>query len=211
MEAYALEIGAVAFDQSRERFEALVSWLEGPRAQELTHGELEARLQAQGRELMRQLTQDHLDLRAARETRLEQVVGADEVGRGNVETGRSRGLATVFGPVTVRRATYRKPGHASLHPGDGVLNLPVERYSHGLRRLAARESARGSFADAAEAIARVSGQRLGNRQVEELAQRAAVDFDQFYAQRPRHLSSAGDVLVLSWRRQRRGHAPRRAA
>jgi hypothetical protein len=104
----------------------------------------------------------------------------------------------VFGPVTVRRATYRTPGHASLHPADGVLNLPAEKYSHGLRRLAAYDSARGSFADAAEAIARVSGQRLGNRQVEELAQRAAVDFDQFYAQRRRHLSLATDVLVLSY-------------
>jgi hypothetical protein len=198
MEAYALEIGGVAFGGSRERFEAMVSWLDGPQAQELTHGELEARLQAEGRELLRQLTQDHLDLRAARETRLEQVVGADEVGRAHAETGRTRGLATVFGPVTVRRTTYREPGYASLHPADGVLNLPVEKYSHGLRRLAARDSARGSFADAGETIARISGQRLGNRQVEELAQRAAVDFDQFYAQRPRHLSVAGDVLVLSY-------------
>ena len=68
----------------------------------------------------------------------------------------------------------------------------------GSRRLAARESARGSFAEAAETIARISGQRLGNRQVEELAGRAAVDFDQFYAQRPGHLSLAGEVLVLSY-------------
>ncbi|MCA1676750.1 MAG: hypothetical protein LC799_32775 [Actinobacteria bacterium] len=198
MEAYALEISGAAFGQSRERFEAMISWLDGQQARELTHGELEARLQAEGRELLRQLTQDHLDLRAARETRLEQVVGADEVGRGHVETGRTRGLATVFGPVTVRRSTYRAPGHASLHPADGVLNLPAEKYSHGLWRLAARDSARGCVADAADTIARISGQRLGNRQVEELAQRAAVDFDQFYAQRPRHLSRAGDVLVLSY-------------
>lgn len=198
MEAYALEIGGVAFGRSRERFEAVLSWLDGPQARELTHGELEARLQAEGRELLRQLTQDHLDLRAARETRPEQVVGADGVRRGNVETGRTRGLATVFGPVTVPRGTYRAPGYASLHPAEGVLNLPAEKYSHGLRRLAARESARGSFAEAAETIVRISGQRLGNRQVEELAQRAAVDFDQFYAQRRRHLSLAGEVLVLSY-------------
>jgi hypothetical protein len=198
MGAYALRISSAAFGQSCERFEAMISWLDGPQAQELTHGELEARVQADGRELLRQLTQDHLDLRAAQETRLGQVVGADGVRRTHAETGRTRSLATVFGPVTVRRATYRMPGHASLHPADGVLNLPAEKYSHGLRRLAAHDSARGSFADAAEAIARISGQQLGNRQVEELAQRAAVDFDQFYAQRPRHLSLTGDVLVLSY-------------
>jgi hypothetical protein len=164
----------------------------------LTHAELEARLQAEGRELLRQLTQDHLDLRAQHETRLEQVVGADGVRRAHAEAGRSRSLGTVFGPVTVHRTTYRQPGHASLHPADGVLNLPAEKYSHGLRLLAARDSARGPFADAAETIARISGHQLGNRQVEELTQRAAVDFDQFYAQRPRHLSRAGDVLVLSY-------------
>ena len=147
---------------------------------------------------MRQLTQDHLDRRAQRETRLEEVVGADGVRRGHAETGRTRSLATVFGPVTVRRRTYREPGYASVHPADGVLNLPAEKYSHGLRRLAAREGARGSFADAGDAIARVSGQQLGNRQVETLAQSAAADFDRFYAQRPRHLSRAGDVLVLSY-------------
>jgi len=133
MEAYALEIGGMAFGRSCERFEAMLCWLDGPQAQELTHGELEAWLQAEGRELLGQLTQDHLDLRAARETRAEQVVGVDGVRRGNVETGRTRGLATVCGPVTVPRSTYRAPGHASLHPADGVLNLPAEKYSHGLR------------------------------------------------------------------------------
>lgn len=34
----------------------------------------------------------------------------------------------------------------------------------------------------------ISGQRLGNRQIEELTQCAAADFDQFYTQRPRHLT-----------------------
>ncbi|HSV65635.1 MAG TPA: hypothetical protein VLJ59_06990 [Mycobacteriales bacterium] len=61
MEAYALEISGGAFGQSRERFEAMVSWLGGHQAHALTHGELEARLQAEGRELLQALTQDHLD------------------------------------------------------------------------------------------------------------------------------------------------------
>lgn len=198
MEAYALETMGAPFSTSRDRFEVMVSWLEGQEAHGLTHAEWETRLQADGRELLRQLTQDHLDLRALREPRLPEVTGADGVSRNNAETGRTRGLTTVFGPVTVRRATYRQSGHASLHPADAVLNLPEETYSHGLRLLAAREAARGSFADAAEAIGRVTGQRLGNRQVEELTQRAAVDFDRFYAQQPRHLCVAGDVLVLSY-------------
>jgi len=71
----------------------------------------------------------------------------------------------------------------NLYPGDAVLNLPVGRHSAGLARLAAMEAARGSFADAREAIERATGVRLGKRQVEQLARTAAVDTETFYAAR----------------------------
>lgn len=65
-----------AFAGSRERFETILGWLEGDEAPALEHGEVECRLEVQGRELLRQLFQDHLDLPAQRETRLEGVVDA---------------------------------------------------------------------------------------------------------------------------------------
>src|SRR5215203_4154326 len=197
VEAYALETSAGSFRGSRDRFESVVSWLDGEEAADLTHAELEARLEVDGRELLRQLLQDHQDLRAERETRPAAVIGAGGVARGSAEAGRERKLATVFGDVQVRRVAYRARGHADLHPADGALNLPDEQYSHGLRRLAAIESARGSFAESAASVEQITAQRLGNRQLAQLAQRAAVDFDQFYASRPRHLCEAGEVLVLS--------------
>jgi hypothetical protein len=83
----------------------------------------------------------------------------------------------------------------NLHPADAVLNLPVGKHSAGLQRLAAVEAARGSFADAREAIERASGVRLGKRQVEELARTAAVDTEAFYAAR-RPLPRPGRVLGL---------------
>ena len=197
MGAYALGSSTPAFGGAREQFEGIVRWLDGADAAELTHAELEARLQDKGRELLRLLFQDHLDLRADREVRLEEVVGADGTARRNVENGHSRALRTVFGEVTVTRKAYRKSGHTNLHPLDAELNVPAEKHSHGLRQLAAIESARGSFEAAAEAIERVTGRKLGKRQVEFLAQRAAQDFETFYEQRPRHLSLAKDLLVLT--------------
>ena len=184
MEAYAVETSRVAFVGSHDRFETVVAWLGGAESTGLTHAELEARLQVESRELFRQLLQDHLDLRAQREGRLEEVVGADGLPRGSAEAGHQRGLATVFGEVQVRRIAYRRRGCGNLHPADGVLNLPTEKHSHGLRRLAAIESARGSFETAVEAIQRITGRRLGKRQVQQLASRAAGDVDDFYAQRP---------------------------
>lgn len=39
---------------------------------------------------------------------------------------------TIFGEVTVNRIGYGGKKITSLHPLDGELNLPVEKYSHGL-------------------------------------------------------------------------------
>jgi hypothetical protein len=85
------------------------------------------------------------------------------------------------------RATDATAGRTAgnLYPADAVLNLPPMRQSTGLSRLAAIETARGSFDDAREAIERATGVRLGKRQVENLARHAAADVDDFYiARRP---------------------------
>ena len=131
-----------------------------------------------------------------RESRVE-VTDADGVRRGRVETGHTRGLATIFGQVAVTRLAYRTADRPNLHPADATLNLPTEKHSHGLRQLAAVESARGSFDGAVEAIAPTTGQQVGKRQVEDLAQRSAIDFDDFYARRQVPTGDPDDVLVLS--------------
>jgi hypothetical protein len=107
-------------------------------------------------------------------------------------------LATRFGPVTVTRIAYRSAGLADLHPADAVNNLPIEKHSHGLRRLAAVEAARGSYIDAAAAIERATTVRIGKRQVEALAAAAAVDVDAFYTAHAPDRSADDDVLALSF-------------
>jgi hypothetical protein len=125
-------------------------------------------------ELLRQLLQDHLDVWAAREQRVVEVVGDDQVPRRYAEPGHARGLTTV-GKVSVTRIAYRAKGVANLAPADGVLNLPVGLHSHGLCRLAAIETARGSFEHATAVIWRASGVGVGKRQVQALDGAAAVD------------------------------------
>lgn len=187
------------FGQSRECFGEMLGWLEGPDAAALSHAELEDQLDCRGRELLRRMLQDHLSLRAVTESRLDAVLDAEAVTHGAVESGHRRPLATVFGEVDVTRLAYRRRGHPNLYPADAALNLPAERHSHGLRRLAAAEASRGSFEEAAAALERATGQHLGKRQVEALADRAAVDVETFYATRARHEEQGdeGDVLVIS--------------
>jgi hypothetical protein len=142
MSEYASEPAAELFARSRAFFGQMTRWLAGAEAAGLTHGELEERAGERGRELTRLLYQDHLDLRAAREERREQVTGPDGIARARAERGHARPLGTVFGQVTVTRMAYRAPGAPNVHPADGQLNLPEEKHSHGLRKLAAVEPAR---------------------------------------------------------------------
>ena len=198
MQAYASDAVDGAFTASHARFAGMVDWLGGDRVAGMTHAQMEDRLHADGLALLRQLFQDSLDLRAEHEARLDEVVDAGEVVRGTAETGRERLLATRFGDVVVSRIAYRQRGHADLHPADAVLNLPTEKHSHGLRRLAAIEAARGSFDDAAAAIERACGVRVGKRQLEDLAARAAADVDAFYLAHAPEPAPDGDVLVMTY-------------
>lgn len=191
------EEGAGAFAASRECFEEALGWLEGPDAAALTHAELEDQLDCRGRELLRRMCQGHLTLRAATESRLDPVPDAEGVTHGAVEAGHRRPLATIFGEVDVERLAYRHRGHPNLYPADAALNLPAERHSHGLRRLAAVEAARGSFEEASGAVERATGQHVAKRQVEALAARAAADVEEFYATRAQPKAAASDVLVIS--------------
>ena len=90
---------------------------------------------------------------------------------------------TRFGQVSVSRIAYRSPGRGNVHPLDAALNLPEEKHSHGLRKLAAIEAARGSMEAAGAAITRAAGVTIGKRQLEELARRCAAHVEAFYAQR----------------------------
>jgi len=149
-----------------------------------------------GREVQRLMFQDHLDRRALREERVE-VVDAESVVHASVEPAHDRNLCTIMGTVTVERFAYRQLGSSNLHPADAVLNLPTQRHSHGLRRLAAIESTRGSFDYASQAIKRATGVPVAKRQVEALAAAAGADVEDFYAASGPEPAASGDVSVIS--------------
>jgi hypothetical protein len=159
--------------------------LSGGDASEWTHAELEEHLDSAGRDLLKQLLQDHLDLRTRREEQQIRasgrpvVLGPEGQLRPWRETGHSRWLASVFGLVRVTRAAHRGPGVCNVHPTDAALSLPAGRHSMGLRRLAVTESVRGSFDQAQQAVERRCGKVLGKRRLEELVVAAAVDTDDF--------------------------------
>ncbi len=185
-----------AFGGARAAFERLVGRFSSRETMKLTHSDLERLVETEGREVLRQLLQDHLDLRGPGDA-AEPVVGADDVERTHRRV-HTRPLETVVGEVEVTRAGYGKRGLESLHPLDAELNLPDEKYSLGVRQRVAELCAKQSFDEVTSQLARTSGAEVAKRQVEELALRAAADFDAFY--RARTVPSpkeTGPILVIT--------------
>jgi len=186
------EAFSAALEQAREMQEHLVS----PEALAAQHGDVEEYLTQQGREFQRRLLQAHLVVRARLEQRVD-VRGADGVRRGYARPSH-RFLGSVFGSVSVLRLAYQREGVDGLHPLDAMSNLPDELYSHGLRRLVAETAARNSFEDTREIVLRETGMHIGKRQLEQLAARASIDFDAFYARAGLRPEQEDPLLVLTF-------------
>jgi hypothetical protein len=187
-----------AYDQGRQYFEQIVEYLDTGEANSMSHSELERELEKRSRELMRKLLQEHIDRRGPGRCE-DPVCGADGIARTRVKS-QDRDLESVFGTIRVNRSGYGQEGVESLHPLDAELNLPNERYSLELRRRVAEESAKNSFDETLETITKTTGSNINKRQVEQLAERAALDFDDFYKMRqcdPEKDSASGQILVLS--------------
>lgn len=194
MEAYAVNVEK-PFSAARQKFDELATHLQSAAALGMRHEELEEYVIREGRELERRMLQEHLDLRAAAEKPVK-VVGDDGIERRQVRASR-RQLMSLVGEVTVSRLLYQAAGVSGRAPQDASLNLPPESFSMGIRRRVAEEVAANSFDHGTERIGATTGARIGKRQVEEEARRAAVDFEAFYtARRPTDIASEADTLLV---------------
>ena len=189
---------AEPFAAAAQEFDTITTFLRSGEACSLTHSDLERTLDAMGRELLRKLLQGHLDLRHPGEA-VEPVRDADGLTRSR-ERVHDRALESIFGTVTVSRSGYGTEGTTSLHPLDGELNLPVEKYSHEVRRRVAVEAAKSAFDEGVKTLEAYTGAHVPKRQFEELVVRAAQDFDAFYTSRQacaRADPHTGPILVLT--------------
>ena len=196
MEAHALVVEK-EFGAAREKFDALAVRLGSTETMSMTHSEVESLVESEGREVLRLLLQDHLDLRADADAkasaRVPAIAGADAIIRTH-RREQERPLLTLFGEVTVTRIGYGARGADSLRPLDAQLNLPEDKYSHGIRKRLAIEVARGAYDEAVAALSRSNGVMVPKRQVEQLATRAAADVNTTNS--PLFASSAADA---AWR------------
>lgn len=179
----------VAMEKIIERLLAMAS--EGAGVDQVTR-----LLASDGTAMLRELMQSYIDRCAAQEQRVD-VVGADGIQRSDVRVS-SRHIETPVGEIEVKRLLYQAPGVPGIAPLDAALGLPDEKYTHDLRRIVAEESAKSSFEEVVELIAKHTGAHVPKRQVEELATRAARDFDEFYRSRLGQPEDTDHLLILSF-------------
>lgn len=191
---------APAFYQAaQEQFAKLVTNLQSQSAQEMTLHQLEHLVLTDGFETLRLLLQSHLNQRVATTTINEPVIGADLKARTHQRL-QTREAETLVGTITITRPGYGKHGLESLHPFDASLNLPLERYSHSVRRRAVEVASKDSFDDLVVEINQNTGAHLPKRQAEQIVTRGAQDFEAFYQQREvktESEKSTGQLLVIT--------------
>ena len=189
---------AAALAAPFEQFAGLAAWA-ADEARYLDHGDREKLIADEGRDLNRKFLKATFDLDAAREERASGVTSAAGVRHGSIEKGCTRGLASIFGPVTVTRMAYRNWQEPSLHPADARQVLPEDPYSLGMRALAARHLARTGFGQAQEDIEKLTGVKIGVSQLAGIAADLARWTGDFYAERARDADEdppAGDVIMM---------------
>lgn len=197
-EAYINILELEEFAPAREQLNHLLSSVVSPEMEHAQHGEMEERLKSDGTEFLRAVLQGALDRRAGQEVKLESVTGSDGIERTHCRTGTERALMSVFGEVVVTRNAYSQRGADSLCPLDAELNLPPDKYSHGIRRCDAEEATRVSFDQSVANIARTTGGNLPKLQAENLMVKMAQDFDSFYESRKATVAEkTADPLVLT--------------
>jgi hypothetical protein len=177
---YSIESSAEQlFAPADEQYAMMKEKLTSADFQQQTKAEAQRWLDEEQRELMRRMFQAFVTLRGQAEAQ-GPVVGADGVARTQERDG-TRKMESLFGTVEVLRTGHTRRGLSTLYPVDASLNLPKHRYSLEVERQLALNVARMSFEEALEMMARRTGAHVPKRQAEQAVQRAAQDFEVYYA------------------------------
>jgi hypothetical protein len=182
---------------SFEALDKLSSYISGVKFSSSSFGDVESVIQEKGQEIIRQLAQGYLAQRSAEEEKKEFVLGEDGIRRNRRRTGCTRKIESRFGEVELSRIGYYGQFVGSVFPLDAELNLPPDKYSHGLRCEIAHLTAVASFDETLELLQRQGGGILPKRQLQEVSADIVRDFKEFYEQPLDSSSEEGSILVIT--------------
>ena len=145
-------------------------------------GDVEAEIHKNGMEVLRKMAQGYLNQISSEEIKKDSIIGEDGETRTHRKANCSRKIESKFGEVKVERIGYRGPELSSAFPLDAHLNLPPNKYSHGLQDEVAHLVAVESFDETLESLERQGGGTLPKRQLQGVCAELIQDFEEFYEQ-----------------------------
>ncbi|MCK5689218.1 ISKra4 family transposase [Myxococcota bacterium] len=163
-----------------ETFDQLVATISSADWTNQSFGNIEAMIQKEGKEVLRQLTQGHLNQRSAEENKQKSVQGDEDQERTYRRINNLRQIESCFGGVEVQRISYQGGSLNKIFPLDAALNLAPDKYSHGLRSEIAHLIASQSFDETLESLERAGGGILAKRQLQEVTASMVIDFENYY-------------------------------
>src|SRR5215471_13514887 len=153
---------------ARQQFFLLEQWLASPQALQLPLHQVECQQEHKGREVQRLLLQTHIQQRGhgvvGLALRVNEGLGPVLYSHRRLHTRR---LKTIFGRVDITRMSYSRPGAESIHPLDEALQLPGRSFSYELQKRMVKAAVQGTFREARERIAEITGAPVPARSIEE--------------------------------------------
>jgi len=194
---------------AEEAFQKLRAWSRGENAQHVSADVVEDELLRGGMEIQRRLLEENFRMRGQGDVGKAVVVRepAEETKGGGSSMHKERlerkqvhkcQYESTFGTVHLNRLGYSAPGVDSIHPLDEELNLPHRRYSYPVQKRVALRASRGPFDEVVDEVRRTTAARVPKRQVEQIVEDAACDFELFYS-KVRHQTARsfdGSLLVV---------------
>ncbi len=132
------------FSDANKHFAHMIEQLQSDTYRDNEHGDIEQYIQTEGFEVLRCLFQGYLDLKAANERTVSNIVTDEGINLTHTKHGTKRKLTTLFGDVIVKRKSYSRRLHKSVFPLDAQLNLSADQYSDGIRHRIAIEARKSS-------------------------------------------------------------------
>jgi hypothetical protein len=161
--------------------------------------EIERGAERRGRELVRVTVQAQLDALGDGDVGDAIRLAGERPVRLAYKRVRSRRLLSIFGELKLTRIGYGAPGERTVYPLDQELRLPGRSYTYECQRRLLRAIVCSPFDEAIALIACTVGINVPKRAAEQLVREAAVDFEDFYAQRPAAevKPARGEILVAA--------------
>jgi hypothetical protein len=185
-------------DSASEAFSELERFLEGGLGARVGLGELERGSERRGRELARRALQAQIDQRGDGAVGQAIIVqGPEGPTRLSYKRRHTRPVLTLVGEISVRRMGYGAPGQQAIHPLDSELRLPRRIYSYECQRRLLRMVVCSPFDEALALMSETTGLKVPKRAAEQLVREAAVDFEDFYVERPAAevTPAEGEILI----------------